>query len=126
MKKNLWLVPAIASAGFFLFSVRVMLSDGPFGFVTEHTRNGLSGWSAQVAIDLFTSLTLGLFFAVPQARKHGIRPLPWIVLTVLLGSIGLLAFAARLLYAREAASNDSNGNARVGSELAAGARGSMG
>jgi hypothetical protein len=126
MKKNLWLVPAIASAGFFLFSVRVMISDGPFGFVTEHTRHGWSGWSAQVAIDLVTSVTIGLFFAVPQARKRGIRPLPWIVLTVLTGSIGLLAFAARLLYASEAASNQSSDSARVGTGMAAGARGSMG
>jgi hypothetical protein len=48
------------------------------------------------------------------------------VLTILLGSIGLLAFAARLLHARETASSDSNGDAGVRTAVVSSARGSMG
>lgn len=45
---------------------------------------------------------MALLLSVPLARRHGIRMLPWVVLTVATGSIGLLALVARLLYAQEA------------------------
>lgn len=93
--KQLWMIPAIASLAFLAYSVWVMVTDGPFGFVAEHTRNP---WGVQIGIDLVASVAVGLCFAVVKARKAGVRPVPWVVLTVLTGSIGLLAFCARLLY----------------------------
>ncbi|MFS8065130.1 MAG: hypothetical protein ACMG6S_02040 [Byssovorax sp.] len=95
--KHVWILPAVASVAFFSFTVSVMLAEGPFGFVTEHTRNG---WGNQIGIDLFTSATLALCFAAPLARRHGVRLWPWILLTIATGSIGLLALQARILYAR--------------------------
>jgi threonine dehydrogenase-like Zn-dependent dehydrogenase len=35
---------------------------------------------------------------VPEARRLGIRPLPWVVLVICSGAIGLLAMLARILY----------------------------
>lgn len=98
MKKNLWLLPALVSLVFLAFSIRVIAAEGLFGFVDDHVR---SGWGMQVGIDLVLSVTMGLFLASSVARKYGIRPLPWIVLSLLTGSIGLFAFVARVLYARE-------------------------
>jgi len=96
--KNLWLLPALGSAAFLAFSLRVMAVHGPFGFVEVHT-NG--AWGGQVGTDLVLSATVALFFAAPYAKKHGIKPAPWVVLTLLTGSIGLLAYTARILYARQ-------------------------
>jgi len=95
--KNLWLLPALGSAAFLAFSLRVMVVDGPFGFVQVHTN---AGWGGQVGTDLVLSATVALFFAAPCAKKYGIKPAPWVVLTLLTGSIGLMAYAARILYAR--------------------------
>ncbi|CAN5554224.1 hypothetical protein BH09MYX1_BH09MYX1_40530 [soil metagenome] len=100
MKKQIWLLPAAGSFAFSVFSVRTMVAEGPLGFVDEHLRNG---WSAQIGIDLLSSATVALFFGAPLARRHGIRMLPWVVLTILTGSVGLLAFAARILHARGSA-----------------------
>lgn len=99
MKKNLWILPALASLLFFTFSLEVVLTEGPWGFWVEHTAR--NGWGYQIFIDLVSAATIGLLFASPQARKYGVRPAPWVVLTILTGSIGLWAFVARILYAKE-------------------------
>ncbi len=96
MKNKLWMIPALASLLFLAFTVQVVMAEGLFGFLSEHYR---TGWGKQVGIDLISSITIGLFFAVAKAKRVGVRSLPWVILTVLTGSIGLFAFAARLLYA---------------------------
>ena len=95
--RHLWILPAAASAAFSAFTVAVTIKEGPFGFLTEHARNG---WGAQIFIDLVCAALVGLSFAVPVARRYGVRPWPWILATVALGSPALLAFAARILFAR--------------------------
>ncbi len=105
MKKNLWMVPALASVLFLAFTLKVMATESPFGFVTEHLRNG---WGMQIGIDLFSAATVALLLSRPYRRKHNIRMWPWVLLTVATGSIGLFAFAARILYAEGRASDKSN------------------
>jgi hypothetical protein len=39
---------------------------------------------------------------MPRARALGMRPLPWLLLVVCTGSIGLCAMFARVLYLQEA------------------------
>ncbi len=95
--KYVWIAPALASLAFFVFSISVVVSEGPFGFISEHTRNG---WGLQIGIDLVSCALLALLFAAPLTRRYGIRLWPWVVLTLATGSIGLFALAARLLYAR--------------------------
>jgi hypothetical protein len=96
MHKNLWILPAVASASFCLFSLWVVGVEGPFGFMVEHMRNG---WGLQIGLDLVLSALTAFGFLVHHGRRHGVRPLPWLVLVVATGSIGLLALVARVLYA---------------------------
>lgn len=97
MNRVHWLVPALASLAFLVFSTVVATREGPFGFLVEHVRNG---WGAQIALDLVLSVTVALLFVAPVARRVGVRVAPWVVLTVLTGSIGLLALVARVRYAQ--------------------------
>lgn len=100
--KNLWIVPALASLVFGAFTLPIIYQHGLFGFITDLSR---TMWGIQVGIDLMCALILGLFFAVPQARQHGVNPWPWSALTIFAGSIGFFAFAARILYARQTKSS---------------------
>jgi len=39
-----------------------------------------------------------LFFGIPQAKSVGMRVIPWTLLVLATGSIGLYAFIARLMF----------------------------
>ncbi len=97
MNKTRWLLPAVASLAFLIFSIVVASREGLFGFLVEHQRNG---WGVQIAIDLVTATVVALRFIAPVARRVGLRMAPWVVLTICTGSIGLLALVARVLYAQ--------------------------
>lgn len=96
--KGRWLFPAALSFVFLLFSLQAVLVEGPLGFWAEHTRNL---WGNQIWFDLLLAIGVGWFFIVPQARAQGLRLLPWLVLIVCTGNIGVLAMLARLLYLQE-------------------------
>lgn len=114
MHKQLWIAPAVASLAFLLFSIEVVIAEGPLGFLNEHLR---TAWGAQIGIDLVLSVIMGLCLAAPLARRAGVRPLPWVLLTLLTGSIGLFAFVARVLYARAAAESAEQGDAEPSGAL---------
>lgn len=99
MKKHLWLVPALASLSLLLFTLEVMVKEGPLGFLAEHTRNF---WGYQITIDLISANVIGLFLAASAGRRYKVHALPWVLLTVCSGSIGLFAFVARILYLQSA------------------------
>jgi hypothetical protein len=100
--KHAWLLPALLAVAFLLFSVWTIVTTGqPLGFVAEHTH---SPWSVQIGIDLFNAAFAGLLLGAPLARQYRFRLWPYVVLTIATGSPGLLALAARVLYARRAAS----------------------
>ena len=95
MNKNLWLVPAVMSALFGTLTLYPLLTlgfRGLFGAVVS------SAWSIQIFVDLLFAASIALVFAAPRARKLGIDPLRWGVLTITMGSIGLFAYTARILY----------------------------
>jgi hypothetical protein len=92
-----WIVPAALSAAFLLYSAATVAAEGPLGFWPEHTRNL---WGAQIWIDLLLGVGTAWALLVPEARRVGVRPLPWLVAIVCTGSIGLLAMFARVLYQR--------------------------
>ncbi len=99
--KHVWLLPALAAVGFFSFSVWTIASTGqPLGFLAEHTH---SAWGAQIGIDLLDACVAGLVLGAPLARRYGFRLWPYVVLTFATGSPGVLALAARVLYAHHAA-----------------------
>ncbi|WP_375279855.1 hypothetical protein [Pseudooctadecabacter sp.] len=95
-----WIIPACFSAGFAVWSLFAVLTEGPLGFWTEHVRNA---WGNQIWMDLLLAVGMALIWLVPAARAVGVRPLPWVAFTLATGSIGLCAFAARVLYLRDRA-----------------------
>lgn len=98
LKNRLWILPAILSALFFIFSIHVIASEGLLGFWTEHVR---TLWGNQIWLDLLFAIGIGWFLVVPQAREYGMRPLPWLVFVICTGCIGFLAMISRLLYLKE-------------------------
>jgi hypothetical protein len=97
-RRTSWLVPAAACVAFAAFSTLAIVQEGPLGFWPEHVQHL---WGNQIFMDLLFSATVGFAFVLPRARAVGVRPLPWLAATVGLGSIGLLAFVARVLYLEE-------------------------
>lgn len=93
--KHGWLFPAALSAAFLVFSAMAVVREGPLGFWDVHVK-GL--WGNQVWFDLLLAAGVGWSSMWPQARAVGMRPLPWLLLVVLTGSVGLLAVLARLSY----------------------------
>jgi FtsH-binding integral membrane protein len=108
-----WVLPAFLAVAFFLFTIWTMVKiSQPFEFVLEHPH---SLWGAQIALELINALFLGIYIAKVQSQQYRFRTWPYMLLTALTGSPGLLALAARVLYAR----NISNRSDRRLSQLAA-------
>jgi hypothetical protein len=97
-RRHLWRLPAIASLVYLLFTLRAVFIEGPLGFWPEHTRNL---WGNQIWLDLLLAASVGWSFIAPNARALGMRLIPWSLLIICTGSVGFLAFAARVLYLRE-------------------------
>jgi len=79
----------VSFIGFTLYTALVAVGHGPFGFI-EIVVGG--GWSTQVSVDLFTALIGFFVLAVPDAKRRGFSPWPYLPAMLLLGSIGLLAY----------------------------------
>lgn len=107
--KHVWILPAFLAVAFLSFSIWAIVTTGqPFGFVAEHTH---STWGAQIGLDLFNALFAGMYFATVLSRQYHFRAWPYVLLTLCTGSPGVLALAARVLYARSTiASVDSSGS----------------
>lgn len=98
LMKNIWLLPAFLAGIFIVFTIWTIITTGqPLGFVVEHTH---SPWGAQIAVDLFNALSVGIYLANVLARQYQFRAWPYVLLTLCTGSPGVLALAARVLYAR--------------------------
>jgi hypothetical protein len=110
--KNIWILPAFLAVAFFLFTIWTIVTTGQLlGFLAEHTH---SLWGAQIGIDLFNALFVGIYFANVSAQQYRFRAWPYVLLTLGTGSPGVLALAARVLYARQMSpAADSNGSRSV-------------
>ncbi|WP_020397213.1 hypothetical protein [Thiolinea disciformis] len=95
ISKNMWLFPAVLSLLFLVFSLQAVITEGPLGFWPEHTRNL---WGNQIWYDLLLGVSAAIAFIIPRARKVKMQVLPWTLLCLATGSIGLYAFISRLLY----------------------------
>lgn len=96
--RGAWMFPAGLSVLFFAFSLAAVVLEGPFGF--WHVGSA-SLWGNQVWIDLLLAIGVAWTLIVPQAKAIGMRVLPWLVLILFTGCIGLLAMLARFLYLEE-------------------------
>lgn len=74
---------------FTLLTVYAVVQVGYIGIFDYH-RHSPAGW--QVFADLVIALLLVLSWLVPEARKAGRNPWPWVVVTLFLGSFGPLFY----------------------------------
>ena len=83
---------AIVLAGFGAFSIWVVATQGYFGFL------GLAGrepWGLQMLLDLVIALSVAFGWMRSDARRRGISTWPFLIATIVLGSIGILAYCVR-------------------------------
>jgi len=55
-------------------------------------------WFLQASLDLAIAAIIALVFIWRDAKEEGINPVPYVVATALLGSIGLLSYGVRRLW----------------------------
>lgn len=83
---------AVVLADFTAFTAYVLAQTGVVGFF-ELARANLA--STQVLIDLVLALSMVLTWIWQDARRHDISPIPYVLLTLTLGSIGPLVYLIR-------------------------------
>lgn len=105
-----WWAPAALSAGFAAWSVYAVAEGGPLGFWAEHHGNA---WRTQIWMDLLLAVGVAWYLLQPRLRALGARPLPWLVLVVATGSIGLLAVLARVLHGEAVGNRPAGPGPRV-------------
>lgn len=76
---------------FSLLSIYAVLDVGYIGILDYH-RHSSAGW--QVFADLVIAVILVLSWMIPEAKRTGRNPWPWVAITLPLGSIGPLLFLA--------------------------------
>lgn len=88
-RRILWLIIAAVLAIHTVISVDAMIEVGYIDIFTEANRS----WAArQVFSDLSAALLLLSFLLVPDARRLGINPWPYVLAMVPLGSFAPLAY----------------------------------
>ena len=98
IKGGAWMFPAALALAFTLFSLYLVLAEGPLGFWPKHSQ---SFWGVQVWMDLLLALGVSCYFIVPKAKSVGVSVVPGLLLVLCTGSIGMLAFLSRVLYIEE-------------------------
>ena len=86
------LIAGAVLAAFGAYSIWVVLGHGYLGFL-EVARD--HDWGMQMLLDLVIACSFGVGWMTADARKRGISTAPFVVLTIFLGSIGLLAYVVR-------------------------------
>ncbi len=90
-KRTLALILLVPFALLTLYAVQQVGYVGIF----DYHRHSPAGW--QVFADLVIALILVLSWLIPEARRAGRNPWPWVVATLFLGSFGPLLY---LVFAR--------------------------
>ncbi len=74
------------------FSVLTLYAIMQVGYIGifDYQRHSPAGW--QVIADLVIALVLVLSWLIPEARKAGRNPWPWVILTLFGGSFGPLLY----------------------------------
>ena len=90
---------AIILLVFGAYSLYVVAGHGYTGFLTLAWREA---WGMQMLLDLVIACAFGVGWMVADARRHAITTWPFIATTVLLGSIGLLAYVVYRGFTRRA------------------------
>jgi len=101
MDSRRWLAVALL-VPFLPLSVYALVEVGYLGILDYH-RHSPAGW--QVFADLVIALLLVLTWLVPEAKRTGRNPVPWVIGTLLTGSIAPLLFLATAKRKEESAVN---------------------
>ncbi len=104
MNKSYWPIALTVCVAFAAFTAWVIAHAGFGGLFALYEVNA---WTVQLTADLVCALVAGLVFVAPRARRAGVGMAPFVVLTVLTGSIGFLALVARVLYREAVADSPS-------------------
>jgi hypothetical protein len=88
MTRNLALA-LITLVTFTAFSIYCGVTEGPLGFLTLALSRE---WGMQMFLDVGISLVIASFWIVPDAKKHGINPWPYLAACLAVGSIAALAY----------------------------------
>ena len=96
--KHGWIIPAVFSVFFFVFSVIAVINEGSMGFWTELLHNM---WGNQIWFDLLFAGSIGWLLIVPEAKVRKMSITLWLLLIITTGCIGFLGMISRLLYLRE-------------------------
>jgi len=76
---------------FSLLTVYAVFKVGYIG-VFDYQRHSPAGW--QVFADLVIACLLCLSWLIPEAKRNGRNPIPFVIITVFLGSLGPLLYLA--------------------------------
>jgi len=90
--RTLAILAAVLLAGFGAFSMWVVVTRGYTGFVELA---GRERWALQMLIDLVIGLSFAVGWMRGDARRRGIAIWPYVIATVALGSLGVLAYCVR-------------------------------
>jgi hypothetical protein len=90
------MIAGVLLAVFGGFSTWVVITQGYFGFLSLA---GRERWALQMLIDLVIALTIATSWMMADARKRRIASWPYVVATLALGSLGVLAYCARRAFA---------------------------
>ena len=90
----MWNRRVIAIALLIPFSILSLYAVYAVGYVgiLDYHRHSPAGW--QVFADLVVALVLVFVWLVPDARKNGRNPWPWLAITLFVGSFGPLLYLA--------------------------------
>lgn len=100
---NKVVVPLVAFVAFTTYSLLVVASQGLGALIPSHLAFGVLGWPMQVFTDLVLMGVAFLVLAAPDARRRGITFWPYVIVTLVLGSIGMLAYFVRRGLSRDPA-----------------------
>jgi hypothetical protein len=83
------LIPVLAFLAFTIFSIEVVVADGILGFVPFVSNEN---WGMQMMLDIVLAVAGFLVLAGPEAKRLDIPFAPYVVASLALGSVGVLAF----------------------------------
>jgi hypothetical protein len=106
--RNTLIAASLVLAAFGTYSIWVVAGHGYTGFLTLA---GREPWGMQMLLDLVIACTIGTGWMVGDARKHGIATWPFMIATLFLGSLGLLAYIVRRDLVRAASARHEPGAA---------------
>ena len=88
--RAVWMILLLGFAGLNVYAFVV----GDFAGLREYLVN-LGPWGTLATVDLLIALFVSIAFVWRDARAQGINPVPYIVITLLTGSIGILIYLFR-------------------------------